>query len=59
MKSNSDGKNSDMSVITEIRDLESVIEYTQNLEYTDEKEIVLMGCSQGGFVAALTAAKLI
>ncbi|MDE5818874.1 MAG: lysophospholipase [Lachnospiraceae bacterium] len=58
MMSKSDGKTTDMSVITETRDLECVIEYTQNLEYTDEKEIVLMGCSQGGFVAALTAAKL-
>jgi len=45
-----------MSVLTEVRDLEAVISYVQSLPYTG-KTLVLMGCSQGGFVSALTAAK--
>ena len=55
-KGKSDGKTTDMSVLTEVRDLEAVIEYVQNLPY-NSKELLLMGCSQGGFVSALTAAK--
>ena len=55
-KGKSDGKTTDMSVLTEVRDLEAVIEYVQSLPYTGS-ELLLMGCSQGGFVSALTAAK--
>lgn len=54
----SDGKTTDMSVLTEVNDLCAVIEYAKGLEYTDSTNILLMGCSQGGFVSALTAAKL-
>lgn len=52
----SDGKTTDMSVLTEVRDLEAVISHVQSLPYTS-KTLLLMGCSQGGFVSALTAAK--
>ena len=55
-KGKSDGETTSMSVLTEIRDLEAVIKYTQNQPY-NSKELLLMGCSQGGFVSALTAAK--
>lgn len=58
LMSKSEGKSVNMSVITETKDLESVIDYVQKLSYTNENEIVLMGCSQGGFVSALVAAKL-
>lgn len=54
----SDGKTTEMSVNTEVQDLLSVIEYVCSLSYTDESNIVLMGCSQGGFVSAIAAAKL-
>lgn len=54
----SDGRTTDMSVLTEVRDLQTVIEYAKSLSYTDSSKILLMGCSQGGFVSALTAAKL-
>ena len=54
----SDGKTTDMSVLTEVCDLCAVIEYTQGLSYTNSENILLMGCSQGGFVSALTAAQL-
>ena len=57
MKSKSDGKTADMSVLTEVRDLETVIEYLRSLPYVNSNEIFLMGCSQGGFVSALVAAK--
>lgn len=52
----SDGKTTDMSVLTEVKDLEAVIDYVQSLPYTGDR-LLLMGCSQGGFVSALTAAK--
>lgn len=54
----SDGKTTDMSVLTETEDLKAVIAYAKGLPYTDENTLVLMGCSQGGFVSALTAAEL-
>lgn len=54
----SDGETTDMSVLTEMKDLKAVTEYAKSLDYTDEKNITLMGCSQGGFVSALVAAEL-
>ena len=54
----SDGKTTDMSVLTEVSDLHVVIEYAKSLPYTDSENILLMGCSQGGFVSAITAAQL-
>jgi len=55
-KGKSDGATTEMSVLTEVQDLEAVIAYVQSLPYTGE-ELLLMGCSQGGFVSALVAAK--
>ena len=52
------GKTTDMSVLTEMRDLQAVIDYVKNRPDTDETRLYLMGCSQGGLVSALTAAKL-
>lgn len=58
MGSKSTGKTTDMSVLTEVMDLEAVIDHVLQLPHIDgEKGVVLMGCSQGGFVSALTAAK--
>lgn len=54
----SDGHTTDMTVFTEQADLEAVIRYAKSLPYTDASHIILMGCSQGGFVSALAAAKL-
>ncbi len=58
IKGKSEGKLSDMSVLTEAEDLEAVIEYAKGLGYTDGGRVTLMGCSQGGFVSALEAVKL-
>ena len=52
----SDGATTDMSVLTEVKDLEAVVAYVQSLPYTSD-ELLLMGGSQGGFVSALFAAK--
>ena len=56
--SQSDGKTTDMSVLTEVRDLKAVIDYVSKQPYTDMDNFNLMGCSQGGFVSALVAAEL-
>ena len=57
VKGKSDGKTTEMSVLTEVMDLEAVIEYAKSRSYTNSEKIVLAGGSQGGFVSALTAAK--
>lgn len=54
----SDGDSRDMSVLTEIEDLKSVIAFAKEQRYTSDEPLLLMGCSQGGLVAALTAAEL-
>ena len=47
-----------MSVLTEVLDLEAVIDHVLQLPYIDAgKGVLLIGCSQGGFVSALTAAR--
>ena len=56
IRGKSDGATTDMSVLTEVRDLEAVIDYVQSLPYTSGR-LLLMGCSQGGFVSALVAAR--
>lgn len=56
--SRSDGKPSEMSILTEVEDLKSVINYVKQRNDIDTEHISLMGCSQGGVVCALTAAKI-
>jgi uncharacterized protein len=53
----SDGNTRDMSVITEVEDMKAVLEHFKTLDFVDSEHIFLMGESQGGFVAALTAAE--
>lgn len=55
-KGKSDGKNTEMSPMTEVEDLEAVIAYARSLPYNGD-ELLLMGASQGGFVSAFAAAK--
>lgn len=54
----SDGVSRDMSVLTEIEDLKAVIAFAKEQRYTSDEPLLLMGCSQGGLVAALTAAEM-
>lgn len=58
LKGKSDGRTTDMTVFTEKEDLMAVIAYVKSLPYVDAYHLTLMGCSQGGFVSALTAAEL-
>lgn len=51
----SDGNFEDMSVVTEIRDLNCVIDFVKGQSFTDTENLFLMGSSQGGLVSALTA----
>ena len=54
----SDGATEDMTVFTEVEDLKAVIRYARQQAGNDPGRVVLMGCSQGGLVSALTAAEL-
>lgn len=56
--SSSSGKSLDMTVMTEVNDLISVIEYIKTRDDVDAERIMLLGCSQGGLVSALTAKRL-
>lgn len=53
----SDGATTDMTVLTQVRDLEAVLAHVQTLPFVDASRILLAGGSQGGFVCALTAAR--
>lgn len=53
----SDGEPEEMSVLTEVADLELVMDTLRRLPEIDPERIVLAGQSQGGLVAAITAAR--
>lgn len=55
--SQSDGKTTEMSIMTEADDLNAVINCTREWDFVDSEKIVLLGGSQGGAVAAVTAAR--
>lgn len=53
----SEGKMTDMSVMTEVSDLEAVLQAAQSWDFVEPERIVLLGDSQGGIVSAVTAAR--
>lgn len=55
MHSRSEGSTKDMSVFTEEADLEAVTAMISRLPNIDPQRIMLLGCSQGALVSALTA----
>ena len=55
--SRSDGSMLDMSMLTQIEDLNTVIDLVQTLDFVDTDNIFLMGLSMGGAVSALVAAE--
>lgn len=55
--SRSTGKTTDMSVMTEVSDLELVLKKVRGLSFVDKKKVTLLGSSQGGMVSAITAAR--
>ncbi len=56
-RSRSDGKTTDMSVLTEVSDLEAVMTEVRGWDFVDGKNIILAGGSQGGGVATIVAAR--
>lgn len=57
VESRSQGETTQMTVLTEVEDLEIVLETVKDWEFADQEKIVLLGCSQGGLVTAIAAAK--
>lgn len=53
--SKSDGEMIDTSIISQRRDMEMVLQQLRAYEFLDNNNVFLMGDSQGGLVAALTA----
>lgn len=51
----SSGKIEDMSLLTEINDLNQVIDYIKTFNFIDPNQIYLAGHSQGGFISSLIA----
>jgi len=56
-QSKSDGRTTTMSVLTEVSDLEHVLAAARQWSFVDPAQIVLLGGSQGGLVASLTASR--
>lgn len=54
-KVKSDGKMTEMSVLSEVDDLNTVIDGIQKLPETDKENLFLMGGSQGGYVITYVA----
>ena len=54
----SDGKSTDMSVMTESSDLEAVFNTAQTWDFVDTSRIFFQGGSQGGLVSAITGVRL-
>lgn len=58
LKSHSDGTMKEMTILTEVDNLDSVVDEVKHLSYVDENKIFLQGESQGGFVSAYEAAQI-
>ncbi len=56
-RSRSEGETTDMSVLTEVSDLEAVLSEAREWDFVDKKRIILVGGSQGGGVATIAAAR--
>lgn len=55
VNSRSEGKTTDMSVYTELADLEAVTSMIERLPNIDAERIMLLGCCQGALVSTMTA----
>ena len=53
--SQSEGTTTDMTVFTEKSNVEDIAKAAKTWEFVDSTRMALLGCSQGGLVAALTA----
>lgn len=57
-KSQSSGKTTDMTVLTEVDDLTNIISTVKTWDFVDSSKVILLGESQGGAVSALTASEM-
>ncbi len=55
--SRSDGETTDMSIMTEVSDIEAILDASSQWEFVDPDQIVLLGTSQGGAASAIAAAR--
>lgn len=55
-RSKSEGKTPEMTLFTEMENIEEVTRTVKSWDFVDSSRVTLLGCSQGGIVAALTAA---
>lgn len=53
----SDGSTTEMSVMTEVSDIEAILDAASGWDFVDTQRIVLLGTSQGGIVSAIAAAR--
>lgn len=58
VNSKGDNNTMEMSILDEVSDLKAIIKHFRNSPNTDASNIVVVGESQGGLVAALTAAQM-
>lgn len=58
LKSKSSGTTTQMTIPSEQEDLRIVADHVKKLPWIDRDRVFLFGCSQGGFVTALTAPEL-
>ena len=56
-KNRSDGSSLDMSVMTEVSDVEAIMEAAKSWDFVDTDHIFLLGCSQGGLVSAIAGVR--
>ena len=54
-RSQSEGRTEDMSILTESRNLQDVVDMVRGWDFVDKKNVFLLGESQGGCVSAITA----
>lgn len=57
-RSRSEGNTAEMSVLTEKKDLMTVVSQIQKLSFIDKDRLFLMGKSQGGFISAAVASEI-
>lgn len=53
----SDGSTTEMSVMTEVSDVEAILTAAKDWDFVDKEKILLLGASQGGIVSAIAAAR--
>lgn len=58
VNSRSEGKTTEMSVFTEADDIAAIVETVKTWGFVDANRIGLLGCSQGGLVAAIASSQM-